>query len=345
MKSIFYTLLAIGLSVGCGTEKSKQEPETNVKPLSAVEQQELLQQAQSLLPALPAAMPGNEGDSPELVALGNELYHDVRLSVNDKQSCNSCHNVDNGGAGVDNEPTSPGTLGERGGRNTPTTLNAGFHFVQFWDGRAADLEAQAKGPIVNSIEMGMKSPKHVEGKFRAIEAYKPSFLSAFPKDKQPVTFNNITKAIAAFERTLVSPSRYDKWVGGDMTALSPQEQRGLQAFINTGCIACHNGTLFGGTMYQKLGLVNAYQTNDAGRYQVTKDPADSLMFKVPSLRNVAETVPYFHDGSVPTLGQAISLMGWHQIGKKLTDAEVSSIQTFLKALTNQGIRSKSIAKK
>lgn len=345
MKSIFCSYFALLLFIGCSNEKPKQVSSSDAKPLTAAEQQELLQQAQTLFPALPTAMPGSDGDTPELVALGKELYHDVRLSVNDKQSCNSCHNVDNGGAGVDNEVSSPGAQGTRGGRNTPTSLNAGFHFVQFWDGRAEDLVAQAKGPIVNPIEMGMKNPKAVEDKFRAIDSYKSTFAAAFPKDKRPVSFNNIAKAIAAFERTLVSPSRYDKWIGGDSSALTAKEQRGLHTFINAGCIACHNGTLFGGTMYQKLGLVNPYQTKDPGRFEVTKDPVDSLMFKVPSLRNVAVTAPYFHDGTVPTLRQAISLMSWHQVGKKLSDADVSSIEIFLKSLTNQGVKSSGIAQK
>jgi len=349
MKSVFLTLLVSSLLIGCSkTEQQAADKADVMPPLTEAEQVELFDQASALFPALPSAMPGSEGDSPELIALGRDLYHEVRLSVNDKQSCNTCHNVDNGGAGVDNETTSPGALGKRGARNTPSSLNAGFHFVQFWDGRAEDLEAQAKGPVVNPIEMGMEGPKAVEAKLSGIESYKAQFASAFPNNKRALSFNNVAKAIAAFERTLVSPSRYDKWINGDKTALNAQEQRGLHTFINAGCIACHTGTAFGGGMYQKLGLVNPYPSSDAGRFAVTKDPADSLMFKVPSLRNVAVTWPYFHDGSVRTLKEAVRLMSWHQVGKKLTDNEVASIEIFLKSLTNEKItatHTKTIASK
>jgi len=349
MKHLLRSLILIALTVGCNQSVQKSVQEVQVlPPLTSAEQLEVLDQAAALFPALPTAMPGSENDTPELIALGRELYHDVRLSVNNKQSCNACHNVDNGGAGVDNETTSPGALGKRGGRNTPSSLNAGFHFVQFWDGRAEDLEAQAKGPVINPIEMGMEGPKSVETKLNGVESYKAQFAAAFPTDNHAVSFANVAKAIAAFERTLVSPSRYDKWISGDKTALKAQEQRGLHTFINAGCIACHTGTAFGGGMYQKLGLVNPYPSNDLGRYAVTKDPADSLMFKVPSLRNVAVTWPYFHDGSVRTLKEAIRLMAWHQVGKKLTGNEVASIEIFLKSLTNEKItatHTKTIASK
>jgi cytochrome c peroxidase len=341
MKTQLLGILAAAMLASCANSKNEPAQTADVMPpLTDAEQKELYEQASALFPALPSTMPGSEADSPELIALGKDLYHDVRLSVNDKQSCNTCHNVDNGGAGVDNEPTSPGALGKRGGRNTPSALNAGFHFVQFWDGRAEDLEAQAKGPVVNPIEMGMESPKAVEAKLSGVESYKAQFAAAFPSDKRALSFNNVAKAIAAFERTLVSPSRYDKWISGDKNALTAQEQRGLHTFINAGCIACHSGSLFGGAMYQKLGLVNAYPSKDAGRYEATKDPADSLMFKVPSLRNVAVTWPYFHDGTVGTLKEAIRLMGWHQIGQKLSDKEVASIEIFLKALTNEKVAAK-----
>jgi cytochrome c peroxidase len=300
--------------------------------MTAAEDSALREQAAGLFGALPEAMPGAEADSPELVGLGKALYSDVRLSANDKQSCNTCHAVNDGGNGVDNEPTSEGAFGKRGARNTPTVFNAGFHFVQFWDGRAEDLVAQAKGPILNPIEMGMPSAREVETKLRGIDEYRAMFAAAFPKASQPITYHNVATAIAAFERTLRRDSRYDAWVGGKQDALTTDEKRGLATFIESGCIACHNGPLFGGSMYQKLGLVNPYDSKDAGRFEVTKDPADSMMFKVPSLRLVAATHPYFHDGSVKTLNEAITLMGWHQIGKKLSDAEIASIATFLKAL-------------
>jgi cytochrome c peroxidase len=340
------SFFALALLTACSQttrDTSQQQPVDTVKPLSSQEQADLLDESSSFFPALPTTMPGAETDTKELVDLGSTLYHDVRLSVNNKQSCNTCHNVDNGGAGVDNEITSEGALGKRAARNSPTALNAGFHFVQFWDGRAADLFEQAKGPILNPIEMGMPSAKAVEEKLAAIPAYTTAFAAAFPKAKMAVTFDNVARAIAAFERTLVSPSRYDAWVNGDKNALTPAEQRGLQTFINRGCIACHNGTMFGGGMYQKLGLVHPYTTKDAGRFEVTKDPSDSLMFKVPTLRNVAATAPYFHDGSVKTLKEAIKLMAYHQVGHDLKEEEVASIEIFLKALTDPRVKTVALA--
>ena len=337
----FLALLAFAalftLPMGCGSPKEdapKDAISKDAAPLTAAEATELKDQATALFGVLPDKMPGSELDKPDIVALGERLYMDPRLSVNDQQSCNSCHLVDQNRSGVDNLATSPGANGGSGDRNSPTVLNAGFQFVQFWDGRAEDLVAQAKGPILNPGEMAMPSEKAVEAKIGAIKEYAAAFTTAFPNVKKPVTYHNIASAIAAFERTLVSPSRFDTYLAGDDKALTNAEQRGLKAFIETGCITCHMGTTFGGQMYQKLGLVNPYETKDAGRYAVTKDPSDSLMFKVPMLRNVGLTAPYFHDGSVKTLNEAVSLMAWHQLGKKLSDEEVKSIATFLNALSD-----------
>lgn len=337
--TLLATLAAIALGLlnpSCTQQQDtpKEAAPTEVKALTASEEQELKDQASALFGVLPATMPGAENDSPEMIALGEKLYMDTRLSVNDKQSCNSCHMVDQNRSGVDNLPTSPGANGGNGDRNSPTVLNAGFQFVQFWDGRAEDLVAQAKGPILNPGEMAMPSEKAVEQKIGAITEYADAFKAAFPKAKKPVSYHNIATAIAAFERTLRSPSRFDDYLAGNATAMTNAEKRGLKTFIESGCITCHMGTTFGGAMYQKLGLVNPYETKDAGRYAVTKDPADSLMFKVPILRNVALTAPYFHDGSVKTLEEAVSLMGWHQLGKKLTKDEITSIVTFLNALSD-----------
>ncbi|MBK7577612.1 MAG: c-type cytochrome [Ignavibacteria bacterium] len=319
--------------VGCGQQqKTSEAPLKEVPPLTAQEERDLLEQATGIFGALPDVMPGAEGDTPEQIALGKKLYFDTRLSVNNTQSCNTCHNVNEGAAGVDNEVTSAGADKVRGARNSPTVFNAGYHFVQFWDGRADDLKAQAKGPITNPVEMGMPSAKAVEEKIRSIDEYTPLFAAAFPRARKAVSYDNLAHAIAAFERTLRAPSRFDDYVLGASAKLTNEEKRGLKTFIESGCITCHNGPLFGGSMYQKLGLVNPYDTRDAGRFGVTKDPSDSLMFKVPSLRLISKTHPYFHDGSVPTLSRAIELMGWHQLGKKLTADDIASIEAFLKAL-------------
>lgn len=288
----------------------------------------------SIFKPLPADMATADRPVAEArVALGRALYHDARLSKNHDVSCNSCHRLDNWG--VDNEPTSPGHKGQRGGRNSPTVYNAALHLAQFWDGRAADVEAQALGPILNPVEMAMPDEAAVMTTVQSIPGYPPMFAAAFPDDEDPVTFDNLGIAIGAFERTLVTPSRWDAYLAGDASALSADEVEGAKLFVETGCITCHAGVGLGGSMYQKLGLVKPYETSDEGRKEATGNEADLHVFKVPSLRNVAKTGPYFHDGSVKTLPEAVDLMAWHQLGKKLDDAETAKIVTFLEALTGQ----------
>jgi cytochrome c peroxidase len=269
--------------------------------------------------------------TPERVALGKKLYFDTRLSINNKLSCNSCHNLAT--FGVDNEPTSPGHEGKRGGRNSPTAFNAALHVAQFWDGRAKDVEAQALGPILNPGEMGMPSEVEVMKRLSADPKTVEEFKAAFPGEATPLTYANIGKAIGAFERTLITPSRFDAFLKGDEKALTPAEKAGGKLFVQTGCTACHMGATMGGQMYQKLGLVKDYPTKDMGRFEVTKNEADKKFFKVPSLRNVAKTGPYYHDGSIKTLEEAVSKMGEYQLGKQLSKEEVDSIVTFLGSLT------------
>lgn len=281
---------------------------------------------------LPKSAPNKDNpSSPAKIALGRELYHETALSLANDLSCASCHNLKT--YGVDNQPTSPGHKGQRGGRNSPTSLNAALHFAQFWDGRAADVEAQALGPIMNPIEMAIPNEGEAVARIKAKPAYADKFEKAFPGEKDPITYNNMGKAIGAFERTLLTPSRFDQYLGGKLSALTAAEKAGLKTFLDSGCVACHSGALLGGHMYQKLGLVKPYRTKDLGRFEVTKNEADKYFFKVPSLRNVAKTGPYFHDGSVKTLGEAVKLMGAHQLGRDLSDADVNSIVTFLGSLT------------
>jgi cytochrome c peroxidase len=265
------------------------------------------------------------------IALGKSLYMDTRLSKNDKLSCNSCHNLDT--FGVDNEPTSPGHEGKRGGRNSPSSFNAALHVAQFWDGRAKDVEAQALGPVLNPIEMGMESDAAVVAKLKKDPKTVAAFKEAFPGEKDPLTYHNIGEAIGAFERTLITPSRFDAFLKGDDAALTDAEKAGGKLFVQTGCTACHMGATLGGQIYQKLGLVKDYPTEDLGRFEVTKNEADKKFFKVPSLRNVAKTGPYFHDGSVKTVEEAVSKMAEYQLGKNLSQDEVASIVTFLNSLT------------
>jgi cytochrome c peroxidase len=296
----------------------------------------LIRRTNRIFSPLPAAMPGSENDTSERIALGKQLYFETRLSVNDTQSCASCHPLEDGSAGVDNLPVSPGAKGESGTRNSPTVLNAGWQDSQFWDGRAEDLVEQAKGPILNPIEMGMPDEQTVEEKLRGIAEYRSAFDAAFPGDEPAITYQNIAEAIAAFERTLITPARFDDFMNGNADALSEAEQRGLKTFIKVDCKACHDGTLVGGETYEPLGKEHPYENqSDQGMYALTQDEDDRMFFKVAPLRNVALTAPYFHDGKIKTLEEAVRKMGKLQLDEELTDQQVSDITSFLKALTDK----------
>lgn len=270
---------------------------------------------------------------PELVDLGRMLYYDTRLSRSGTISCNSCHSLSH--YGVDNRRTSVGDRGQHGGRNSPTVYHAFLHVAQFWDGRAKDVEAQAKGPMLNPVEMAMAGPEAVVQSLQAVPVYRQRFAAAFPKQKNPLNLENVAVSIGAFERGLVTPSRFDRFLEGEADALSFGEQEGLKTFVQVGCASCHSGVGLGGDQYQKLGVRNAYATQDTGRFQVTKDAHDRGVFKVPSLRNIARTGPYFHDGSVADLEEAIRLMGHHQLGVELTAEEIQKIKDFLASAEGQ----------
>lgn len=294
----------------------------------------LLERAAPLFaPLPPEAMSESNPITAEKIDLGRKLYYDPRLSKNHDISCNSCHQLDR--FGVDHEPTSPGHRGQRGERNSPTSYNAAFHIAQFWDGRAADVEEQAKGPVLNPGEMAMPDEATVITVLNSIPGYPPLFAAAFPEQEDPVSYDNMARAIGAFERRLVTPSRFDAFLEGDPDALTLEERKGLATFIGVGCPTCHNGVAVGGRMFQKMGLVEAFETEDTGRERITGREADRYVFKVPSLRNVARTGPYFHDGSIKTLDEAVRLMAKHQLGRTLTDAETSAIVSFLRTLTGE----------
>ncbi len=271
--------------------------------------------------------------NPALVELGKKLFFDPRLSKSGFISCNSCHNLSMGGS--DNLKTSIGDHWHQGPINAPTVLNASMNIAQFWDGRAKDLKAQAGGPIANPGEMAF-SHKLAVDVIESIPAYKLEFKKAFGSDG--VDIDRVTAAIAAFEETLVTPdSRFDKWLKGDQTALTPTELEGYKLFKNSGCVACHNGPAVGGASFQKMGVVEPYKTaNPAiGRAGVTKDDADRMKFKVPTLRNVELTYPYFHDGAAATLTEAVETMGKLQLGRTFTPEENAKIVAFLKTLTGE----------
>lgn len=307
----------------------------------ADEADRLISRANRIFGALPDAMPGSENDTAERIALGKKLYFEKRLSINDTQSCATCHRLEKGFAGVDNLPTSPGARGEQGTRNSPTVLNSGWQDSQFWDGRAEDLVEQAKGPILNPIEMGMPDEQTVEKKIRGIVEYRKAFSQAFPAAKPVISYQNIAEAIAAFERTLITPSRFDDFMKGDANALTKQEQRGLAMFLKVDCNSCHDGKLIGGETYEPLGKENPYENqDDQGMYMVSKDETERMFFKVAPLRNVALTAPYFHDGKIKTLEEAVRKMGKLQLDKDLTDQQVSDITAFLKTLTDKNREAK-----
>ena len=269
--------------------------------------------------------------NPAQVELGKKLYFDTRLSKSGFISCNSCHNLSMGG--TDNLKTSIGHNWNKGPINAPTVLNSSFNLAQFWDGRAKDLVQQAGGPIANPGEMASNHVLAVDV-LQSIPGYVTEFKKVYGTDT--VTIEQVTKAIAAFEETLVTPnSRFDLWLKGNKKAITAQELAGYELFKDSGCVACHNGPAVGGNSFQKMGVVEPYQATSPaeGRVAVTKDEADRFNFKVPTLRNVELTYPYFHDGEAATLTQAVQTMGRVQLGKAFTADETAKIVAFLKTLT------------
>lgn len=269
--------------------------------------------------------------NPALVELGKQLYFDPRLSKSGFISCNSCHNLSMGG--TDNLKTSIGHNWNQGPINAPTVLNSSLNLAQFWDGRAADLKEQAGGPIANPGEMGFTHELAVKT-LETIPGYVAEFKQIFGTDK--ITINEVTKAIAAFEETLVTPnSPFDKWLKGDKNALTAQQVKGYELFKNSGCIGCHNGPAVGGNSFQKMGVVEPYKGDNSleGRAGVTKKDLERFNFKVPTLRNIELTYPYFHDGEAKTLAEAVEIMGQIQLGRKFTKEENGDIVAFLYSLT------------
>lgn len=301
---------------------------------------ELMTQAQALFKPIPDNPPELEGitASPAKVELGSMLYFDPRLSESHTINCNSCHQI--GLGGVDMLETSVGHRWQLGGRNSPTVLNAVFNTAQFWDGRAKDLAEQAGGPLLNPVEMAT-THEHVVEMIQAIPGYLPAFAKAFPDDEEPVNIDNIQNSIALFEATLITPNApFDLYLKGDANALNDEEKSGLASFINKGCAACHNGINIGGDQYQPFGVVEKPGADflppaDKGRFEVTKSVADEYVFKVPSLRNVALTPPYFHSGKAWDLKQAVAVMSSAQLGTVLSEDEVNSITAFLHSLTGE----------
>jgi cytochrome c peroxidase len=332
---IFLAALALASHAGCGGSEEAPPAPAQEPVADHSEARALAERAGSALGTLPeVAEPEDYEITPALVDLGRMLYYENRISKNHDISCNSCHQLD--AYGVDGEPTSPGHEGQRGERNSPSVYNAALQIAQFWDGRAPTVEEQAKGPIMNPVEMAMGSETDVIAVINSIPDYPGLFAAAFPETSDdPVTFDHMATAIGAFERKLMTPGPLDDFIGGDYDALSADEQKGLELFLDVGCITCHSGRTVGGGMYQKLGLIEPYETEDTGRYKLTGNEADKYFFKVPSLRNVAETGPWLHDGSVTELSEMVRIMARHQLGKQLDDEQVRLLVTFLESLTGR----------
>lgn len=335
MKKIALLILLPALIFyGCGGDQDSKESQQE----TSQDYTDVLAKAQMFFKVLPTEAPNPENILTEAkVKLGKILYYDKILSRNGSQSCNTCHNIAT--YGVDNLPTSPGDKGNNGTRNSPTVFNAALKGAQFWDGRHKDVEQQAGGPILNPVEMAIPTELFLVKRLKKIEDYQNLFPIVFPDEKDPINFKNVRLAIAAFERTLLTPSKFDNYLAGDANALSQQEKKGLKTFIDQGCIACHTGSLLGGTMLQKFALFGNYweltgsEKIDYGLFQETGVESDKFMFYVPLLRNVEKTAPYFHDGSVADLGKAIKIMGETELNKTLSNGQVADIVVFLNTLT------------
>jgi len=317
MKHKISTLLlsaAIAALVGCGQKAEAPKTAALGTPMTD----------EPIQPINPANV-----TNPALVELGKQLYFDPRLSKSGFISCNSCHNLSMGG--TDNLKTSIGHNWAQGPISAPTVLNSSLNVAQFWDGRASDLKAQAGGPIANPGEMGFTHELAVKT-LSTIPGYVDEFKKVFGTDK--ITIDEVTKAIAAFEETLVTPnSRFDQWLRGDKNAITAQELKGYELFKSSGCTACHNGPAVGGNSFQKMGIVEPYKGSADGRAAVTGKDADRFNYKVPTLRNIELTYPYFHDGEAKTLSEAVEIMGRIQLGRNFSKEENADIVAFLKTLT------------
>lgn len=321
---------ASGDGVAAGKVAAKQTP----KPTKRVRRPRVdFRMIKVLLGNYPPAPKAPVAATPELIALGKALYHTEAISQKGNLSCASCHSLST--YGVDNKPTSPGSTGENGVRNTPTTYNAFRNFRQFWDGRAASVEEQAIMPVINPIEHGLADEAAVLAKIGGQTDLVEGFKKAFPDDDAPINAKNFGYAIGAFERTLVTRSKWDDYIEGNQKAFSNEELLGLKTFTDVGCNQCHLTRMLGGNAYQTLGLRVPYVGKDTGRMQVTGSAADKYSFKVPSLLNVEMTAPYYHDGSIATLEDSVKAMAKNQLALDLSEEQVANIVVFLKTLTGK----------
>ncbi|BDA77486.1 cytochrome-c peroxidase [Leptospira kobayashii] len=337
----FLLLTSIWLFSACNTDfdLKKKEDSDNTRLLAAYLYQipggaEIQAEARIKIGLLPPKTPGSESDTPAQITLGNKIFRDNTLSLNHVQSCHTCHPLDGNSAGMDSQSTSRGTSGQIGRRNAPTILNVGYLPIIFWDGRKQNLFDQAVAPFLDSLEMALPSEAELLTRLQNNSSYTGLFQNAFP-DSPAISINSLRNALSAFERSLVSKSRFDDFIEWDLRALNNEEKQGLKTFMDLGCTNCHSGYLLGGNQFKKLDSFYSYNTNDLGRFEFTGNQDDKSFFKVPPLRNVALTAPYFHDGSVRTLKEAVTRMNQYEMSRPMTDSEINSIVTFLKSLSDK----------
>ena len=308
------SLFIVAAQNGCATAPAQDPADTFHVPQMVVE----------------AAVPGD----PTRVALGRLLFYDPRLSKNGDASCSTCHVLTN--FGIDGRATSSGAEGQGGRRNTPSVMNAATHIAQYWDGRAITVEAQAAIALTNPVEMGMRDEQAVVDALSRVPRYVEMFHATFPGEEHPMSLHNVGETIGAFERGLRTQSRWDQFIGGDHSALSSREKQGFSLFQQRGCIVCHAGAQVGGMSLQKVGVIYPWPNQrDRGRVEVTHLELDRMVFKVPSLKNIAETGPYFHDGSISDIQTAIRMMALHQLGIELADEEVYAIEVWMRSMTGE----------
>ena len=327
-------LLLVSAFIACQQKTEK----TAFLPPDTKEDTALVNRAKTYFKELPVRMEiATDPVKESRVKLGYLLFYDPRISKSGTTSCNSCHNLSS--YGVDNLPAANNPEGNPANRNAPSVFNAALHNMYFWDGRALTLEEQPGKMVLNPDELSVPHLGFIVNRLRSDTLYTKLFPAAFPTDKIPVSYTNVKRAIAAFERTLLAPSRFDVFMSGNLTALNEEEKAGLALFIDAGCAQCHNGVGIGGANMQRFGIFTDYRTltrsrvDDEGKLRITGDTKDKDVFKVPGLRNVEKTYPYFHDGSITSLDSTIKIMGKAELNKSFKESEVKSIVAFLKTLT------------
>ncbi|MCW7506757.1 cytochrome-c peroxidase [Leptospira levettii] len=295
---------------------------------------DLQQRAKNQIGSLPDFPPGSEDDTDAKINLGNKLFRDINLSANQIQACVTCHPIDGRSAGMDRQSTPRGTFGQLGKRNTPTILNVGYSSVLFWDGRRNSLYDQAIDPFINPIEMSLSSESELIQKIQNDPSYSEYFVRAFPSNPN-ISLHNVRLSLASFERSLISKSKFDDFVMGNLLIFNRQELEGLNIFLEVGCTNCHSGYMLGGNNLSKLESSFLYNPNDFGKFEITGNSNDRYLFKIPSLRNVTLTQPYFHDGSVTSLRVTIERMNEYKLNRRLSSSEIDLLIVFLKTLSDK----------